>query len=319
LNANYIIGDNIAMASAPTQRPSFAPRNWPGWLAVGLLWLMGQMPQGMGLALSRPLGWLAYSLAGRRRQIAARNIERCFPELVPAERQCLLKDHFRCLARMLFETAWVWTAPEKRLDGWGSCEGAQYVARAREGGRGVLLLAAHSTSPELGGWYPGRAVGKPWVVYRSLRNPVIEWFSNRCRERLISGALSNKGVFRHMVEHLRSGGILWYAPDQDFGPERSAFAPFFGIPAATLKAIVHVVEQSGCKVVFLFTAFDEEKRKYVAQYHPPLQDFPSGDLVSDLSRYNAAVEEHVRRWPAQYWWIHRRFKTRPEGEPPFYD
>lgn len=307
------------MAEPAPKRPSFAPRNWPGWLAVGLVWLLGRMPQRLGLALSRPLGGLAFLLGGRRKRIARRNIERCFPDKTPEERDHLLRDHFRALGRMLFETAWAWTAPERRLDSWGFCEGVEHVDRARACSRGVLLLAAHSTGPEIGGWFPARAVGKPWVVYRSLKNPVIEWYSNRCRRRFIGGVLSNKGVFRQMVKHLQDGGTLWYAPDQDFGRARSEFAPFFGIPAATLVAIVRVVEQSGCAVVPLFTSFDARRRQYVGRFHAPLASFPSGDVVADLARYNALVEAHVRQWPEQYWWIHRRFKTRPEGEPPFYD
>lgn len=307
------------MSERVSDRPSFAPRNWGGWIAVGLIWSMGQLPQGVGIALSRPLGWLALRLAGRRRQIAKRNIDRCFPELAPEQREKLLQDHFRAVARMLFETAWVWSAPEKRLDSWCRCEGVEHVEQARKSGRGVMLLAAHSTGIEMGGWYPARLAGKPWIVYRSLRSPVIEWYSTRCRLRFIGGGLSNKGVFRQMVKHLREGGALWYSPDQDFGPDRSEFAPFFGIQTATLLALVQVVERSGCEVVPLLTAFDEKSRKYVGQFLPPMKDFPSGDVVADLARYNAMVEAHVRQWPQQYWWIHRRFKTRPEGEPPFYD
>ena len=113
--------------------------------------------------------------------------------------------------------------------------------------------------------------------------------------------------------------MLWYAPDQDFGPERSEFAPFFGIQTATLGALVRLVERSGCKVVPMFTAFDEKSRKYIARFQPPLEDFPSGDIKADLARINQLMEEHIRVYPAQYWWIHRRFKTRPDGEPPFYD
>ena len=113
--------------------------------------------------------------------------------------------------------------------------------------------------------------------------------------------------------------MLWYAPDQDFGPERSEFAPFFGIQTATLGALVHLAEKSGCAVVPMFPSFDEESGRYEARFLQPLENFPSGDLVADLTRVNGLIEEHVRRHPAQYWWIHRRFKTRPDGEPPFYD
>jgi KDO2-lipid IV(A) lauroyltransferase len=319
LIGNYIIGDNTSMQTPLPDRPSFAPRHWGGWLAVGFIWLMGQMPQGFGIALSAPLGWLVMKTMGRRRKIAQRNIERCFPELGPEEHEVLVRKHFRAAARLLFETAWVWSAPAKRLDSWGNAENSHHVKQALESGRGVLVLTAHSTCIEIAGWYAARSVTvAPRVVYRPLNNAVVEWYSLRCRRRFVGGMIK-KRVFGSMVEFLGKGGLLWYAPDQDFGPKRSEFAPFFGIQTATLAAIVRLVERSGCVVVPMFTAFDDESRRYIARFQPALENFPSGDLVADLARVNALIEDHVRQWPHQYWWIHRRFKTRPEGEPPFYD
>lgn len=307
------------MQSPLPERPSFAPRNWGGWLAVGFIWLVGQSPQWLGIAMSAPLGWLTMRLMGRRKKIAQRNIERCFPDLGPEELDRLVRKHFRALGRMLFETAWVWSAPAKRLDRWGVVENLHYADEAMENGRGVLILTAHSTCLELAGWYPARAVRRPpMAVYRPLNNKVIEWYSVHRRQRFVAGMLK-KRVFRNMVQILSDGGILWYAPDQDFGTKRSEFAPFFGIQTATLGALVRLVEASDCVVLPMFTAFDDESQKYVARFQPPLDQFPSGDKVADLTRVNALIEEHVRQWPHQYWWVHRRFKTRPEGEPPFYD
>ena len=307
------------MVSPISERPSFEPRNWGGWLALGLVWMMGQIPQPAGLALSRPLGWLLLRLMRGRQRVARRNIDRCFPEMTDEQRSQVVRDHFRSLARMLFETAWVWAASEKRLDSWGRAEDAEHANKLNREGEGVQLLTAHSTCLELAGWCAGRSTfNLPWVVYRPLNSPVLEWYSNLRRERFTGGAIS-KRVFRSMVSLLEEGGMLWYAPDQDFGPERSEFAPFFGIQTATLGALVRLVEKSGCKVVPMFTAFDEKSRKYIARFHPPLEDFPSGDIKADLARINQLMEEHIRVYPAQYWWIHRRFKTRPDGEPPFYD
>jgi KDO2-lipid IV(A) lauroyltransferase len=113
--------------------------------------------------------------------------------------------------------------------------------------------------------------------------------------------------------------MLWYAPDQDFGRRQSLFVPFFGIPAATLTATARLVELTGCRVVPMFPRYDEATGQYVVQFHPALENFPTGDIVADLTRVNAMLEEQVRKAPEQYWWIHRRFKTRPEGEPTFYD
>lgn len=306
------------MAKKNLERPSFAPRNWGGWFTVGLIWVLGQMPQGVGRALSRPLGWLVMRLMKGRQRVAERNIECCFPDLSEKEQEQLVKNHFRSLARMLFETAWSWAAPEKRVDRWGEVINPQYANDLQRQGRGVLMLTAHSTCIEIGGYFTGRATNKPWIVYRPLKSPVLEWYSNWRRGRYTSGGIG-KRVFRTMVAHLKDGGMLWYAPDQDFGRERSVFAPFFGIDAATLAATVQLVEMTGCAVVPMFCAFDEKTGKYLSVLQPPLDHFPSGDIVADLARVNALIEQHVRQYPDQYWWIHRRFKTRPDGEPPFYD
>ncbi len=128
----------------------------------------------------------------------------------------------------------------------------------------------------------------------------------------------SKRDLRGMVRFLRSGGYLWYAPDQDFGPRQSVFAPFFGIQTATLLATQRLPVMTGCLVMTMFPHFDRETGRYRVEVSPPIEGFPSGDAEADLARINAILESQVRRAPEQYWWIHRRFKTRPPGEPPFY-
>jgi KDO2-lipid IV(A) lauroyltransferase len=300
------------------KRPPLTPANWPGWLAAGLLWLLGKTPQWLALALSGPLGWLMAKALRRRRHIVARNLERCFPELDEAQRGELLSDFFRSLARMLFEVAWSASASERFLRRVVSVEGLHHAEQALAEGRGVLLLTAHFTCLDLVAHRTGLEFARAGGVYRPLRSPVLEWYQRRARskwtERLIP-----KSDLRAAVRFLKSGAILWYAPDQDFGPDRSVFAPFFGIPAATLTVTERLVKLTGCRVVPMFPIYDEETRKYTVRLYSALEDFPSGSEVADLTRINALTEEHVRRAPEQYWWIHRRFKTRPPGEEPFYD
>ena len=257
-------------------------------------------------------------LVGRRRRIAERNLERCFPDWSPARRERLLSDHFRALARMLFETCWSWSAGDARLRRVACIEGAEHLDAARARGKGIMLITAHVTCLEIGGRIATLAVPETHPVYRPLRRPVLEWYQNRSRQAYAAAPIRNRDT-RGILRALRRNEAIWYAPDQDFGPERSEFAPFFGIQTATLGALVRLVEKSGCKVVPMFTAFDEKSRKYIARFHSPLEDFPSGDIKADLARINQLMEEHIRVYPAQYWWIHRRFKTRPPGEPSVYD
>ena len=306
------------MAEAAPTRPPLTLRHWPEWFSVGFIWLLGRTPRAVGVGLSRPLGWLMSRLMNSRRRVARRNIERCFPELDAAGREALIDGSFRALGRMLFETAWSWTASEGRLRRMSRYEGLEPALKAAAEGKGVLVVTAHFTCLEIGARLTALAFERAAGVYRPLRSPVLEWYQNRCRGRYAEAMISKRDM-RTAIRYLRGGGVLWYAPDQDFGPKQSEFVPFFGIPAATLVATVRLVELTGCRVIPMFPRYDARSGQYVVTFRPPLDDFPSGDIVKDLARINAMLEEQVRAAPEQYWWIHRRFKTRPDGEPPFYD
>jgi len=308
----------MAMSDPTQARPSLAPPLWPGWLTVGLMWLIGKLPFRVGFLLSVPLGGLLLRAAGRRRRIAERNLERCFPELGAAERAALLAAHFRALARMLFETCWSWSAGERRFRRAVRIEGAEHLDTARAGGKGIMLVTAHVTCLEMGGRITCVAAPETHPVYRPLRDPVLEWYQNRSREAYAARAISNRDT-RGILRALRRNEAIWYAPDQDFGRERSVFAPFFGIETASLEATVRLVQLSGCAVVPMYPVFDAASGTWTLRFDAPLGGFPSGDSRADLARINRIFEDKIRRAPEQYWWIHRRFKTRPEGEPPFYD
>ncbi len=305
------------MVQTELQKPPKGPRHWFSWLAVGVMWVLGRLPARLGLALVRPLGPMTYHLMGSRRKIAQRNIERCFPELDSAAQQKILVGSFRSLARMVVETAWCWSAPTARLAGRTRVEGLEHLQDAEEQGNGVLILTFHATCLEMGGFTLAgevRAAG----IYRPLKNPVIEWYQNRGRLRWANG-LIKKDNPRKAIRTLKKGGIVWYAPDQDFGADQTAFAPFFGIQAATLLATRRFPAITECAVVPMFPRYEEDSGTYVITLLPALERFPSDDERADLTRVNAILEEQVRKVPEQYWWIHRRFKTRPPGEPPFYD
>jgi len=305
------------MGNAVNKIPPIGPRHWLSWLAVGILWLLGKLPVWLGRLLISPLAPLTYHLMASRRKIAQQNIEACFPELGADEREKILKGGFRRLARMLIETTWCWSGPLPRLAKMSRMEGLENLHDAEELGQGVLLLTFHTTCLELGGYILASAA-RVSGVYRPLKNPVIEWYQNRGRLRLIE-KLIIKNDTRGMIRLLRNGGVLWYAPDQDFGHEQSEFAPFFGIQTATLLATLRLPALTGCAVVPMFPRYDQDSGTYILTILPALEDFPTGDNVADLTRVNAIMEEQVRKVPEQYWWIHRRFKTRPPGEPPFYD
>lgn len=279
---------------------------------------MGKLPQRVGLALSVPLGALLRVVMGRRRRVAQRNLERCFPECSAKERADLLAAHFRALARMLFEICWAWSASARRVARWGRWEGVEHIEKLRAEGRGILLITVHMTCLEMGGRLAAFKTPEVRGVYRPLENPVIEWYQNHGRERYVDSSISKRDL-RPAIRHLRKSGMVWYAADQDFGAERSLFVPFFGIETATLEATLKLIRVSGCAVVPMFPAFDPVSRTYTVSFDAPLENFPGDDKREDLARLNRLFEEKIRRVPEQYWWIHRRFKTRPPGEPAFYD
>ena len=306
------------MKNATPGRPPLTPRYWPSWLAVGLLWLLGKTPQIVALALSRPLGWIMLRSTHRRRHVAERNVERCFPELTRDQRADLVRDSFQALGRMLFEMAWSWSASDRFLRRVSDIQGLTFLRKAASTGRGVLLITAHFTCLDIGAHMTALAFGGAGGIYRPLRNPVLEWYQNRSRSKW-TDCMFRKDDLRSAVRYLKNGGVLWYAPDQDFGPERSVFLSFFGIPTATLTVTERLVRLTGCLVVPMFPMYDKRTRRYRVTLWPPLERFPTGDAWQDLARINEVLEDQVRLAPEQYWWIHRRFKTRPPGEPPFYD
>lgn len=308
------------MPATREPKVSLEPRHWLSWLVVGVLWLLGKTPQWLALALSGPLGGLMRRLMTRRREIAQRNIERCFPALDPTGREAILRDCFRSLARAVFEIAWSWSASDRRMRRMSRVEGLEHVIEAQAGGRGILLVTAHLSCLEIGARLMALGLGpeRPASgIYRPLRNPVIEWYQNRGRA-LYAASMISKREMRSAIRLLRQGGLVWYAPDQDFGPEQSVFVPFFGIQTATLVATHRLAEMTGCAVVPMFPVYDETSRRYTIRFLPALDNFPGPDVHAGLARVNAIMEAHIRTAPGQYWWIHRRFKTRPAGEPPFY-
>lgn len=309
--------DNSAMLTQPGPRPPLTPRYWPGWFAVGAIWLLGKTPQLVGLSLAAPLGTLMRVAMTARRRVAERNIARCFPALNLAERETLLRGCFRSLARAVFEMAWSWSASGSRIRSMGHIEGLEYVEAARRAGRGVLLVTAHVTCMEIGARI--LAMNLPFsAIYRPLRDPVLEWYQNRSRLGYGEAVISKRDL-RSATRLLRQGGTIWYAPDQDFGRDQSVFAPFFDIQTATLSATYRLAKMTGCAVVPMFPVYDEAKRSYTVHIQPALNSFPGPDAGKDLARINAVMEAHIRSAPQQYWWIHRRFKTRPAGEASFYD
>ncbi|OMG68737.1 lipid A biosynthesis lauroyl acyltransferase [Stutzerimonas balearica] len=294
------------------------PRFWLLWLGLGLLWLLVQLPYAALLRLGRVLGALMYRVAGSRRRIARRNLELCFPALDEAARERLLKDNFASTGIAFFEMAMSWWWPRARLQRLAHIEGLEHLQAAQAEGRGVILMALHFTTLEIG----AALLGQRHTIdgmYREHKNPLFDYIQRRGRERhnLDASAIEREDV-RGMLKVLRAGRAIWYAPDQDYGRKQSLFVPLFGIPAATVTATTKFA-RLGRALVLPFTQERlADGSGYRLVIHPPLADFPGESEEADCLRINRWVEQAVSATPEQYLWAHRRFKTRPEGEASLY-
>ncbi len=297
------------MSTTPPDRPSLAPRHWPVWLGVGLCMALARLPWGLQRALGAATGGLALRLLPDRREAARTNLALCLPELDDAAREALLRANFRDVGIGLFEFARAWWGDVAPMRATARIERLDILQRLQAEGRGVLLVSGHFMTLELCGRLLCDHVPLAGM-YRKHRSPVMEWAVLRGRLRYASAMFGN-GDTRAAIRHLKRGGVLWYAPDQDMRGKDTVFAPFFGIPAATITATHQFARMTGCAVVPFFHR--REGDRYVLRVGEPLAPFPTEDAVADSTAVNAAIEAMVRAAPSQYLWLHRRFKRQPDG------
>ena len=297
----------------------FHPRFWLLWLGLGVLWLVVQLPYKVQLCIGRVLGAVMYRIAGDRRRIAARNLELCFPEKTAAERERLLKENFASTGIAFFEMAMSWWWSKPRLAKLAHVEGLEHLEQAQREGKGVILMAFHFTTLEIG----AALLGQQHTIdgmYREHNNPLFDFIQRRGRERHNADSLAvERDDVRGMLKLLRSGRAIWYAPHQGYGAKQSIFVPLFGIPAATVTATSKFAKLGKAKVVPFTQQRLADGSGYKLVIHAPLSDFPGESDEADCLRINQWVERAIRECPEQYLWAHRRFKTRPPGEPKLYE
>ena len=286
------------------------------WLGVAVMWLYAHFPHALGRAIGIAMGTIARPLAISRRRIARRNLELCFPDLDEPQRENLLRRTFRSVGIGGYEFVRAWWGPLGALPKHTTFEGVEHIRDTLAQGRGVILLSGHFMTLELCGRLLCDHVPVAGM-YRRHADAVLEWAVKRGRLRYAAGMFA-RDELRAAVRHLKSGGILWYAPDQDMRGKDVVFAPFFGVPAATITATHQLARLSGAAVIGFFHRRSDDGRGYVIRIEPPLADFPTSDAAADAATVNAMIERMVREAPDEYLWIHRRFKRRPEGEEKVY-
>jgi len=292
------------------------------WLlpAYPCVWLLARLPQGALLGLGRLLTRLFWPLLGRRRHVAERNIALCFPEQDAAAQARLVEASVQEAVIGMLESLRGLFAPAARLDDLYEVQGMEHLHAALARGRGVLLLTAHFTTVELQCALLNHAARREGLqplamLVRRLAWAPLEAAVDAGRRRWCGETLEKKDV-SGLLRMLKSGRAVFYAADQNF-TFQNAFVPFFGVSASTLTAPSRLARRSGSTVLPVWSDRDAEGR-YRLRILPPWDRWPSDDPVADTARYMQELEQVVRERPEQYLWVHRRFKTRPEGEPPVY-
>jgi Kdo2-lipid IVA lauroyltransferase/acyltransferase len=287
-------------------------------LSLALLWLVHLLPFAAQAALGRAVGLLLFRLAGSRRRIALRNLQLCLPELDEARRTAIAREHFQWLARSLLERGLLWYAPIDRIKPLIHIEGDVGLADRSE--RPVMWLVPHFVALDVAGastqLFQKRQVGS---IYQRQSNAVFDAAVRRGRLRFNQGEVfSRHETARPLMRAIRKGYAFFNLPDMDFGPRDAAFVPFFGVSAATLLAPSRMARAMNMIVQPVVGEILPGGQGYRVRFLPAWTDYPSDDDEADARRMNAWIEEEVRRNPAQYLWVHKRFKTRPQGEPSFY-
>lgn len=299
------------------QPPSpYHPFYWPTWVGFGLFRLLSLLPYRWQLALGRLCGKLLHGLLARRREIVRVNLELCFPQQPVVERNRVALRCFESMGMGMLEIGLAWWAKDPRAHCECTIKGLEHIREALQEGRGVLLCGAHLHTAELAGRFLALEQDIA-IVYRPQNDIVAEAVANGCRSRYYSDLIQHRDM-RGVLRALAKNRVVWYAPDIDAGSKRSVFAPFFGVSAASLTATSRLAKVSGAPVVPCFYFRRVDGSGYDIEVQPALTRFPSEEVLDDTVRINRLIESAVRRVPEQYFWQHRRFKSRPPGEPPVY-
>ena len=287
-------------------------------VVLALLWLFHWLPLGLQAAIGRGLGALLWKLAGSRRRIALRNLELCLPELPEPERRRIAREHFGWLGRSLLERGLLWYASPARLKRLIHVEGAVDFADTHEDA--VMWLVPHFMALDVAGAAVQLNVARPGAsIYQAQTDAVIDAAMRRGRLRFGNAQIfARNETARPLMRAIRDGAGFFNLPDMDFGARDAAFVPFFGVPAATLLAPSRMARALAMKVQPVVGEFLPGGQGYRVRFLEPWNHFPTDDAVADTAQMNRWIETEIRRNPAQYLWVHKRFKTRPAGEPNLY-
>ncbi|WJV52129.1 Kdo(2)-lipid IV(A) acyltransferase [Pectobacteriaceae bacterium CE90] len=305
-----------------TQIPSFNrsllhPRYWLTWLGIGVLYLIVLLPYPIIYHIGTTLGRLAMRFLKRRVEITHRNLELCFPDMSLEERNVMVKKNFESVGMGIMETGIAWFWPDWRINRWVTVIGIEHMLPLRQEKRGILLIGLHFLTLELGARIFGMqnaGIG----VYRPNDNKLLDWLQTWGRMRSNKSMLDRKDL-KGMIRALKQGEIIWYAPDHDYGPRSSVFVPLFAVDKAATTVGSYMLARAAKPAVVPFVPRRlPNANGYELIIQPAETDIPLENEETTVAWMNSLIEQNILLAPDQYMWLHRRFKTRPEGEPSLY-
>ena len=284
-------------------------------LGVQLMRALAPLPLGWVRGLGWALGWLLFLIVPRRRHVVRVNLDLCFPQWTPDERRKLVPRVFIAFAQAWLDRSWLWHGDPERVRERVKLQGAVSELEGREP---TVVFWPHFVGMDAGWTALTLDTTRPFMtIYTHQANRVVDEWILQGRQRFGQVRLFRRadGV-KAVVSALRDGTPLCLLPDMNFGPEESIFVPFYGVPAATVPSLSRFARLGRAKVVPLLTRITPQG--YEVQVLPAWRDFPSDDLEADTALMNERLQDYIDGMPEQYYWVHKRFKTRPEGAKPVY-
>ncbi|QIL70077.1 lipid A biosynthesis acyltransferase [Diaphorobacter sp. HDW4B] len=285
-------------------------------LGVGAMHVLAKLPLPMLRGLGAFIGRVAFVVAGKRRKIALRNLELCFPDMPGADRKALAKKTFEVFCQTFLDRSWLWFGSEELVRSRVKLEGAVHEI---EGDTPTIVFAPHFYSMDAGGLaLPLNTTREFTSIFATNPDPVLDAWFMAGRQRFGHVRMLNRadGV-KPIISCVRKGGLLYLLPDMDYGKNDSVFVPFFAVQnTATIPSLSRFARLGKAKVVALYN--EMTPTGYVAHLTPAWENFPTDDHVADTARMNRELQAAIMKMPEQYYWVHKRFKTRPEGEASLY-
>jgi KDO2-lipid IV(A) lauroyltransferase len=292
----------------------------------GFVWLfvrvVGMLPRRPARWLGAAIGGLAFYALGRLRRVGARNLELAFPEMQGVDRDAILRRVYRNLGYLLAEFCLMPRYTPEGASEFIRYEGLENFIRARDRGKGVLVLTGHLGAWELSSFYHS-LMGRPMgMVIRRLDNPLVDQFVNRIRCLHGNRVIHKDDFARGLIASMRAGETVGILMDTNMTPPQGVFVPFFGVPACTASGMARVAAKTGAAVVPGFLLWEESDQRYVLRFGEELEVVRTADheqdAMTNTAAFTAAIERYIRQYPEQWLWMHRRWKTRPPGEEGIY-